>query len=401
MRNRFANIDNKNSALEPKFENLNDMVYLNFISGRGNLSSDNDVHILNNGHKKFESLISDIKLAKKFIHMEYYILQNDYLGRRILDELSKKASEGVKVRLYVDGMGSYLTSKRFYKNLISKGGEVCIFYPTNFIRINFRNHRKIAVIDGYKAYIGGMNIGDEYLGLSKKFGLWRDMHIKIMGTAAAELNLRFIMDWNFSSSKKIDISEFYFPTQPRVKYGQGKIQIISSGPDTKYPNIQYSYTKMITEANKYVYIQTPYFVPHESILESIKIAALSGIDVKIMIPSKPDHPFVYWASLSYIGSLIEFGVKCYSYTEGVLHSKLLIIDGLVSYIGTANVDMRSLRLNFESNAFIFDEKIAKTLETDYINDIKNCTQIDVKYYNKRSINIKIKEAISRLLSPLL
>ena len=202
MRNRFANIDNKNSALEPKFENLNDMVYLNFISGRGNLSSDNDVHILNNGHKKFESLISDIKLAKKFIHMEYYILQNDYLGRRILDELSKKASEGVKVRLYVDGMGSYLTSKRFYKNLISKGGEVCIFYPTNFIRINFRNHRKIAVIDGYKAYIGGMNIGDEYLGLSKKFGLWRDMHIKIMGTAAAELNLRFIMDWNFSSSKK-------------------------------------------------------------------------------------------------------------------------------------------------------------------------------------------------------
>ncbi len=384
---------------------LNDLVYMNFVSGKGALTGNNTVTIFHEGVSLFDSLLAEIEKAESFVHVQYYIFNKDETGKALIDVLTRKAAQGVEVRLFVDGMGCYLTPRSFYKPLEEAGGQVCIFLPPTFVRINFRNHRKICVIDGKVGYVGGVNIGDEYLGKVKRFGFWRDTHIKIEGEAVSQLQLRFVMDWNFSSPDKISLNKKYFPdfiaasdNNPQNKV---KIQVVSSGPDTKHPSILYGYTKMVTEADKYIYLVTPYFVPDDSLFEALRIAALSGIDVRIIIPAKPDHPFVYWASLSYMGELLSAGVRCYKYEKGFVHSKLLIIDGVVSSVGTANLDVRSFKLNFETNAFIYNENITKQFEEQYYKDIEDCTEITLEIYKGRSTMTKIKESISRLLSPML
>ncbi len=393
---KSRNILNINGA-----EHLNDMIYLNFISGHGAYSTNNNINVYHDGKSKFDSLLKDIKNAKHFIHMQYYIVRNDELSKKIIQALAIKARQGVEVCFLIDGMGCVTTSKRLFKPLIESGGKFAIFLPPHFIRLNFRNHRKLAIIDGSIGYIGGLNIGKEYLGESKRFGYWRDAHIKIEGEAVRQLEVRFIMDWNFTSrNHNICLDTKYFPQITNKKHNI-PIQIVSSGPDTKWHSIHHAYTKMISEADKSIYIQTPYFVPDDSILEAIRIAALSGIDVKIIIPANPDHPFVYWAGISYLGELLNVGVKCYQYEKGFVHSKLIIVDGLVSSIGTANMDVRSFKLNFEINAFIYDEKISKKLEKQFIADLSDCSQIDLNFYMKRSNFTKVREAVSRLLSPML
>jgi cardiolipin synthase len=267
------------------------------------------------------------------------------------------------------------------------------------IRVNYRNHRKIAVIDGKEAFVGGFNIGDEYLGENKRFGYWRDTHLKIVGSAANSLQQRFLLDWRYASNEKIAFDKKYFP----CIYSNGNIgiQIVSSGPDSEWEQIKNGYIKMINSAKKSVYIQTPYFIPDESILEALKIASLSGVDVRIMIPSKPDHLFVYWASLSYVGELLKSGVKSYKYNKGFIHSKAIVVDGKISSVGTANMDVRSFRLNFEVNAFIYDSSVSERLTKIFEEDIKCCTEITQELYGSRSLFIKFKESISRLLSPVL
>ena len=391
---------NKKNILQiPGYENFSDMVYMNYQTNFSCVTLNNKLTIFYDGKSKFDSLIDDIKNAKNFIHIQYYIFRDDELGKKIVDLLTQKAKEGLEIKLLIDGMGCIKTNKKFFDELINAGGKVVNFLPPYFFRVNFRNHRKICVIDGEIGYVGGFNIGDEYLGKSKKFGFWRDSHIKIYGDAVKQLELRFIMDWNFCDGPNISLDKKYFPYMQTIDCTT--MQIVSSGPDTRWPSIQYNYFKMINEANKSIYIQTPYFIPEESVLEALKIAALSGIDVKIIIPAKPDHPFVYWASLSYIGELLEAGAKCYKYEKGFVHSKLILIDGKISSVGTANMDIRSFKLNFEINSFIYDKNITKQFETKFIDDLKDCSQILKEIYMQRSNFIKIKESISRLFSPLL
>jgi len=271
------------------------------------------------------------------------------------------------------------------------------------LRGNYRNHRKIVVIDGVTGFVGGFNIGNEYLGLEKKMGYWRDTHLKIVGSAAYELQHRFLLDWRASSNEELLIDDtklnHYFPTISQ-KSGAG-IQIVSSGPDNINQQIKQGFLRMINTAEDYILIQSPYFVPDESILEALKIALLSGIDVRIMIPNKPDHIFIYWVTLAYVGELIEYGAKIFIYENGFLHAKTIVVDDSVCSVGSCNFDIRSFRLNFETNAFIYDRKVAIHLKNIFVEDIKKCTYYNKELYRNRSRRVKIKESISRLFSPLL
>ena len=383
-------------------EHMNDLVYLNFFSGNGAFTSNNNLTLYHDGNSAFDALLADIAAAKKFIHIQYYIFRNDSTGKRLISALAEKASEGLEVRLIIDGIGNFMNPSFLYRPLINAGGQLGVFLPSGFIRINFRNHRKIAVMDGVIGHIGGMNIGDEYLGLSKRFGFWRDTHLRMTGDSVHHLNLRFMMDWNFCvPSRALTLNARYFPRSPYESGSGVRMQVVCSGPDTRYPSIHYGYNKMLTEANKSIYIQSPYFVPDESMFVALKMAALAGLDVRIMIPANPDHPFVYWAALSYLGELIEAGVRCYEYENGFLHNKVIMIDSKVCSVGTANMDVRSFKLNFESNAFIYDEAITIELEEAFMRDIGYSRQLTLDAYLNRSKWTKIKESLSRLLSPLL
>jgi len=383
------------------WSNFNGLAFLNFAAGLGFLCHNNEVDIFHDGNSKFERMFADIELAEEFIHLEYYIMRDDELGRRLVALLTRKASEGVEVRFLIDCMGKPFKYKTMFAELIKASGEVCVFLPRYIVRLNYRNHRKICVIDGKIGYIGGVNIGREYLGNTTRYGNWRDAHIRIYGDCAKELNLRFIMDWNYAwdNGKHISLDSKYFP---KIADSDGvRMQIISSGPDTRWPVIRDSYLKMITAAKRSVYIQTPYFVPDDSIFEALKIAALSGVDVKIMIPAYPDHLFVFPAALSYLDVLVSAGVSAYKYHAGFVHSKVMLIDGLVSSVGTANIDIRSFKLNFEINAFIYDEAKTSELEQQFLRDIDECVLMDKAFFENRGRWSKVKEAVSRLLSPLL
>lgn len=365
-------------------------------------SQNNAVDLYTDGREKFEALIADLEKAEHHIHLLYYIIRHDQLGMRIADVLIRKAREGVEVRFLYDDMGSRSLSSRYIKRLEAANVQVGAFFPSRFakinLRINFRNHRKLAIIDGEVGYIGGFNIGDEYLGKSEKFGYWRDTHLRVKGDAVKMMQTRFILDWNQASRHKIDYCEDYFVGGDCGDVG---MQIVSSGPDHDWEYIKYGYIKMILQAKEYVYIQTPYFIPDESLMDALRIAALSGVKIKIMIPNKPDHLFVYWATLSHVGELLNEGAEIYLYQNGFLHAKTIVVDGKLSSVGTANIDVRSFRLNFEVNAFIYDTDFAQKLVEEFEKDIEVSTQMPQQLYEKRSLMIRFKESISRLLSPIL
>ena len=404
MRKYSEDVQRQKNAMKERdgithFKYLDDLAYLHINSG-SYMTFNNKISHFIDGKSKFESLINDIRNAKEYIHMEYYIFRGDNLGNKIVDELTKKAKEGVEVRLLYDGMGNALLPKNFFKRLTDAGGHVIAFLPPFIIRLNYRNHRKICVIDGKIGYIGGFNIGDEYLGLVKRYGQWRDTHLRVEGDCVDQLQIRFIMDWNFTSNQnQVKLEEKYFPE--RKNFDGIRMQIVSSGPDTKWKNVRNGYFKMMNEAEYHIYVETPYFVPDDGILEALKVAALSGIDVRIIIPGNPDHLFVYWASMSYLGELLDAGVKCYQYEKGFIHSKAVFIDGAVSSIGTANMDVRSFGLNFEVNTFIYDKKFTEKMEQDFKNDLKNSMEITKQWYRNRKLFFKIRESIARLISPIL
>ena len=267
------------------------------------------------------------------------------------------------------------------------------------MRINYRNHRKIVVIDGKIGYVGGFNVGDEYVNKGKQFKFWRDTHIRIRGEAVSELNKRFILDWDYASGEKMGNMSMYFPNIDVI--GEVGIQIVSSGPDHMEEYIKNSYMKIINNAKNYVYIQTPYLVPDSPMMEAIKISALSGVDVRIIVPGAPDHFFMEWMLSANIGLLIEYGVKIYRYDNGFIHAKTIVADGEVCSIGTANLDIRSFKLNFEVNAFIYNEKVAKEQENIFLEDQLKSKLVIKEEYDKRSRNLKIKESLIRLLAPIL
>ncbi len=379
-----------------------DLYYLHLKNNDAIYSQNNKVELFTDGTQKFTHLIQDLEAARDHIHLLYYILRHDQLGSKIADVLIKKAREGVEVRLLYDDMGSRSLSRSYIKRLENANIKVGAFFPPKIpkinFKINFRNHRKLAIIDGQIGYIGGFNIGDEYLGRSERFGYWRDTHLRISGDAVKTMQTRFILDWNQASRDHIEYDERYFIGGEEGDVG---IQIVSSGPDQEWEQIKYGYIKMILAAKEYVYIQTPYFIPDESLMDALRIAALSGVKIKIMIPNKPDHIFVYWATLSSIGELLNEGAEVYLYQNGFLHAKTIVVDGKLSSVGTANIDVRSFRLNFEVNAFLYDADIAQELVAAFKEDILVSTQMTKSLYEKRSLGIKFKESVSRLISPIL
>jgi cardiolipin synthase len=395
--------DKKIKFNDPAVKQYRDMIQLNFTSTQSLFTQENKVDIYISGLEKFDALIKSLRAAKKFIHLEYYIFRNDTIGKIILQILEKKAAEGVEVKLLYDAIGAVNLSSYSFHKLKKNHGRVAPFFPSFLyyinLRINYRNHRKIVIIDGNEAFIGGFNIGDEYLGHSKILGYWRDTHLKIQGDAVDEIQRQFLLDWHFASEEEVQFNDKYFPEKNTG--GNTGIQIISSGPDSEWKSIKNSFFKIINSAEKSIFIQTPYLVPDESILQALKVSALSGIDVRVMIPSKPDHYLVHWVSMAYVGELLESGVRCFAYNKGFLHSKMIVADGIVGSVGSANMDVRSFNLNFEINALIYDSKVARQMEQIFRDDLKECSEITQEIYNLRSVGARFKESVSRLFSPLL
>ncbi|RKL69329.1 cardiolipin synthase [Salipaludibacillus neizhouensis] len=381
-----------------------DLIYMHLINNDAILTHDNNVQLLMDGQEKFDHVFDDIKQAEDHIHIQYYIFRNDNLGKKLIQELVKKANEGVKVRVMYDELGSRNLSRTHFKTLIAAGGEVAVFFPSRFplinLRLNYRNHRKLIIIDGQIGYVGGFNIGDEYIGTSKKFGYWRDTHLRIQGNAVDPMQTRYILDWSQASKKaNIDYESRYFPMKKNL--GNATMQIVSSGPDSEWEQIKNGYIKMIMSAKESIFIQTPYFIPDQSLLDVLRIASLSGKDVRVMIPDKPDHPFVYWATYSHIGELLKTGAKVYIYNKGFIHAKTIVIDRKMNSVGTANIDMRSFKLNFEVNAFIYDQEVSEIVAQSFEKDMLDSTRFTEKMYENRSKWIRAKESVSRLLSPVL
>lgn len=375
-----------------------DHIYMHLVNDGAIFNESNDVAIYTDGREKFDALLQDIERAANHIHIQYYIIHDDGLGTELVNALTKKALEGIQVRVLYDYMGSRGVSSKFYNELKEAGGLVEVFFP--HFHLNYRNHRKLAIIDGEIGYVGGFNVGDEYLGLSQKFGYWRDTHLRMEGEIVHALQTRFILDWNQASkSKNFSYEARYFP-EPK-KAGNVGAQIVSSGPDTEWQQIRNGYFKIINSARKYIYLQTPYFIPDEGLLNALKVAALSGVDVRLMVPDKPDHMFVYWATLSHVGELLEAGAKTYIYRNGFVHAKTMVADDHIASVGTANMDHRSFRLNFEVNAFLYNEEKAVELRKAFEKDMELSEELSLERYQKRSVVIKVKESISRLISPVL
>ncbi|MCT4607228.1 MAG: cardiolipin synthase [Marinisporobacter sp.] len=390
------------------FENDESFVKRRLISlilnnSKSPFTVNNHLKVLTNGNETFSSIIASLKLAKHHIHLEYFIIKDDSIGSVIKKILIQKAQSGVIVRVIYDSVGSWQLSKNYLSEMKDAGVHIYGFSPVVFPilsrKLNYRNHRKIIVIDGKIGFLGGLNIGDEYLGKDPHLGFWRDSHLKVEGEAVYGLQNIFLMDWLFTAKEEIGFHPNYFPKLSY--YGEQLIQIAASGPDSDWESIMQAYFSIISSAENRIWINTPYFVPGESIMMALKTAALSGVDVRIILPHKPDHKTVYWASMSNVEELLEAGVKIYLYTKGFIHSKIMVVDGVAASIGTANFDIRSFQINFEVNAFIYDEKIVSGMEKNFLVDINDSKELKLEEYSKRSLINKIKESAARLFSPLL
>lgn len=393
---------------DEKLERFKTLMLYNLNEGEAVLTDNNDVRIYTDGAEKFRALVEEMKNARNYIHIQYYIIRDDEVWQEIEKVLIQKARAGVEVRILFDSMGCRGRKgfgKEIRKRLMKEGIETAEFFPAMFgklqLRMNYRNHRKIVVIDGRIGFVGGFNVGREYLGRSQKFGYWRDTHICVEGAAVTSLAVRFVLDWNYAAQENLFTRDRLFAIPSYERQGQNLIQIVSSGPDLGSPAIRDNYLRLIHIAQKSIYIQTPYFIPDEAIRSALMIAARSGIDVRIMIPCKPDHLFVYWATYSYIGEMVEAGARCYTYDNGFLHTKCLCVDSLVSCVGTANMDIRSFQLNFEVNAVIYNEETTERLMEAFERDMKESTLISKKEYEERKFLIRVKEQFCRLLSPVL
>ncbi len=396
------------TELDGELEEYTDLVLYNLHSANCLYLNDNAVTVLTDGQEKMDALIEDIRNAKSFIHIQYYIIRADEVFARLEEALAEKVKQGVEVRILYDSMGCSIGNhmrEKDWKRLREEGILTAEFFPAFLkkfqLRLNYRNHRKIVVIDNEVAYVGGFNIGREYLGKDEKFGYWRDTHLRIQGSSVLDLQNRFVLDWNYAAKENLFASPKYFARTDTAPKGNVAMQIVSSGPDSKYQNIRNNYLKLINKAKNNIYIQSPYFIPDDVILDAICLAAMSGVDVRVMIPCKPDHPFVYWATYSYIEDLLEAGAKCYTYDNGFIHTKAIMVDGLVSSVGSANMDFRSFGLNFEVNAVIYDSATTRKLEEEFIKDLQKSSRVTQYLYSKRSLWIRFKEQISRLLSPLM
>lgn len=374
-------------------------------SGTAPILVGNQVKIYTEGEGKFAELLEDMKKAQDHIHLEYFIIKDSEIGRKIREVLIQKAQEGVKVRLLFDDIGSWRLYLRpsFLREMRKAGCEVASYFKARFPFIhqsfNYRNHRKLCVIDGKAGYVGGINIGDEYLHKDPKFGFWRDTHLRLCGPSVYMLQLVFLTDWFIATGER-PLSEQYFPPLSEPK-GRSVIQIAVSGADLPQETIYQAYFYAIAQARESIYIQTPYFVPDEGLLTALKTAVLAGVDVQIMFPAAIDHFCVHQASLSYLEEVMALGAKVHFYEDGFIHSKVVLVDGEMASVGTANMDIRSFMINSEINAFIYDDETVEKLYQIFADDLTHCRTLDFEQFRRKSLWQHGKESFCRLFSPLL
>ena len=365
------------------------------------LTINNDIKLIKNGDEKFKLLFKDIEEAEHHIHLEYFIIKDDKIGTELLDLLCKKASEGLEIRIAIDDVGSSITSK-MKRKLKDCGIEMHPFMPVRFSnstgKMNYRDHRKIVVIDGKIGYVGGINVSDDYVNAHNE-RYWRDTHVRIIGEAVKPLQILFFTTWDFVSGDELKISKAYFPDHNCKE--NIPLQIAASGPDTDWSNIMEAIFVAITNAEDHVYITTPYFIPNSEIVTALQVLARSNKEVKIIVPKKSDSWIAEYATNSYLEMLLEAGVEVYRYTKGFIHAKTMVVDGVFCTVGTTNMDYRSFNINFEVNALIYNKKISSELTEFFNDDLKDCEKLELKSWQNRSKRTKLIEAVARLMAPIL
>jgi len=372
------------------------------------LTSDNAVKLMVNGENKFPDVLEALKNAKDHIHIEYYIFEDDHIGREIENILIQKVREGVHVRFIYDDYGSRAIRKTMVPRMRSHGIESFPFFKIRFItlanRLNYRNHRKIIVIDGITAFVGGINVSDRYINdirhPEKLF--WRDTHLRIDGPGVQYLQYLFLCDWNFCAELKLEPNDKFFPPLSSIPVKGNKItQIAASGPDSPSPVILYAILQAINLASEEILITSPYFIPNDSLLDALCIASLGGVKVKILVPLRSDSMFVDYAVRSYYSDLLKAGIEIFQYSKGLIHAKTMVCDAKIAMVGTANMDSRSFDLNFEVNAIVYDKQVANGLAAIFYDDLKDSVKLNDKEWTKRSVLQKFMEKAVRLFSPLL
>lgn len=363
----------------------------------------NETNVYVSGYEFFPALLAEISKATHHIHIVSYIIDDDPLGRLLRDALIDKARKGIEVRLLFDDVGSWKTPNRFFEQMREEGIEVHPFMPVRFPaftgKVNYRNHRKIIVIDGKVGFIGGMNLAQRYVKGHKGI-MWRDTHIKISGAAVYGLQRAFLVDW-FHADRTLITDRKYYP-DTTITPNNNLIQIVTSSPTNVWEELEQGYIKILLSAKRYVYMETPYFLPTEPIFFAMRTAALSGVDVRLMVSLKTDSKLVQMASRSYLTQTIQAGVKVICYEEGFNHTKLLVADDNIATIGSANIDFRSFENNFEANAFFYDKSMAQRIKDIFLTDETKCVPLEkIKEINHKSFIYRLWESVVRLLSPLL
>ena len=361
----------------------------------------NSMKIFQDGSSMLQALLATINSAKHHIHVEFYIFEDDAVGCLVKDALIEKAREGVEIRVLYDDVGCWKVPHRFYDEMREVGIEVRGFLKVRFPRftskVNYRNHRKLVVVDGRIGFIGGMNLAERYL-KGVPWGIWKDIMMQVEGKAVYGLQMAFLTDW-YATDHSLITSSSYFP-QMEDK-GTSLMQVVTSDPVGEWKDIMQGLLIAITSAQKYVYIQSPYLLPTEPILLALKTAAAAGVDVRIMIPEKSDSRMVHWGTMSYLQELMEAGIKIYMYQKGFLHSKLIVCDDCLSSVGSTNMDFRSFEHNFEINAFMYDKTSALMLKDIFLSDQKDAKLLHLKEWRMRPWSQKVKESVIRLFAPLL
>jgi cardiolipin synthase len=366
------------------------------------VSPGNAVRLYNDTRDAYEELLGAVASARHHVHLEFFIFRSDDAGRRLVALLTEKARAGVQVRLLYDSAGTLWLARSMIEPLIRAGGLIRDFLPINplrsWIRINLRNHRKIVVVDGAVAFTGGMNIGDEYLGRSKRFGYWRDTFLRVEGPAVAGLQRIFMEDWHFAAQELLE-GESYFPPLP-VR-GEDVIQVVDSGPDQEVNSIRELYFAAILSARKRLWIASPYFVPDAGILDALRLARLRGADVRLLCLERPDHYLSFYAGRYYWSDLLAMGGRVYQYTRGMMHSKIVLVDDRWAMVGSANLDNRSLHLNCEVGCVLYSSRLIGAVEAIFQGDLREAVPLDPEAFAKRALLVRVVENACRLFAPVL
>ncbi|WP_295768721.1 cardiolipin synthase [uncultured Mucilaginibacter sp.] len=390
----------------PELKQFERLAQLSLTHSWSPLTGGNKVKLLINGEEKFKEVLHALKQAKHHIHIEYYIYEDGDIGEQIKEVLIEKAREGVEVRFIYDDFGSRSIRSSLVDEIKQAGVEAYPFYRILFLalanRLNYRNHRKIIVIDGHTAFTGGINVSDRYINPPEHTDklYWRDTHLRIDGPGSYFLQYLFIGDWNFCSGKYLEPNPGYFNLNAEGD-NDVTVQVVGSGPDSEFSTILLSLLSAISQAKSKICITTPYFIPGDSLIDALTMAVLSGVEVTLLVPQRSDSLFVDYAAKSYYDDLLDAGVKIYQYTKGFIHAKTMVVDGKLCIVGTANMDYRSFDLNFEVNTIIYDETTARQLEDVFKADLKNSVQIDAAVWEQRPWYKHLPERLARLLSPLL